>query len=102
MPSPATGKTSNGSVWNSKSVEGCVQRQPDDVDKVPVQHRALDAKVAPRREMTHEAADQHAREDEHADRDVQTVQACEAEEDCSVDAGRDVEVLIDDQVRVLV
>ena len=87
--SPSSGISSSGSVWNSKSVEGDVQRQPDNVHEVPVQHRPLDAEVAARREVAHERPNEHADQHQHADRDVQAVQPGQAEEDAAVDARGD-------------
>src|SRR5438105_2513569 len=94
--------SSGGSVWNSKSVESGVERDPDDVDKVPVQHRAFDTKVVTRRKVTQEPADQNAREDQNTDRDVETVQPGQAVEHRSVNTRADIEAFVHDEVGVLV
>src|SRR5205814_1189249 len=88
-PMPISGTSSSGSVWNSESVEGDVQRYPDGVDKVPVQDRPFGAEVIAGRKLAHESSNQHADQHQHADSHVQPVEAGQAVEVLDKDRSKD-------------
>src|SRR5919199_4776514 len=58
----------------SEEIEGGVEREPDDVYEMPVQHSSLDREMARGREVSHQGAYEHANHGDDAAGDVEPVQ----------------------------